>query len=74
LSGLQKRFDEFAFAAHHHSGKSSEPFSFRHFRPGVQLFRQQTELVRGNVPAFDSFQQMLEQGVRQIAALNVGHG
>ena len=50
LAGLQKGFDEFAFAANGQARKFFEPFSFRHFGLRVEPVGEQTELIGGNIP------------------------
>jgi hypothetical protein len=49
LAGLQKSFDEFAFAADGHAGKFLEPFSFRHFGLRIQPAARQDDLFVRNV-------------------------
>jgi hypothetical protein len=74
LSGLQKGFDEFAFAANGQAGKSLEPFSLRHFRPGAQPIRQKPKLIGGNFPAADAVEQMIKKAGRKIVAANSRRG
>jgi hypothetical protein len=73
LSRLQKGFDEFTFAADGHAGKSLEPLARRGLGSGVQPVGQQLEMVRGNMPVSDSFQEMLVEGTGKLAALDLRH-
>ena len=73
LSGLQKGFDEFAFAANGHAGKFLEPFFIRHFRIGIQPLCEQNNLFAGNFTLTHSRQKMSQQSFRQFPATDFRH-
>jgi hypothetical protein len=73
LSRLQKRFDEFAFAANGQAGKLIEPFALRHFGVGAQPIRHESKLGGGNVSVADAVKQMVEEARRQILSANPRH-
>jgi len=74
LAGLQKGFDEFAFAANGQAGKFLEPGAVRHFGCGVEPIRQPSKLVGGNFSAADAVKQMIENAWRKIVPANLRHG
>jgi hypothetical protein len=74
LSGLQKSFDQFTFAADRHAGKLLEPFAFGHFGFGVEPIREQSELIGGDVSAADAVKQMVQEARRKTVAANPRHG
>jgi hypothetical protein len=71
---LQEGPDEFAVAADGHAGKFLEPRTFRHFRFSAKPICQQAKLVRGNIPAADAIEQMIEKVWRKIVAPDAWHG
>jgi hypothetical protein len=74
LSGLQKSFDEFAFAADSHAGKFLEPFAVRHFGFDMKPVGQKSKLVGGNVATADPVKQVSQKWRRKIVAADAGHG
>ena len=74
LSGLQKGFDEFAFAADAHAGKPFEPSPLRHFRFESQPVRQESELIGGDVPAAYAVEQVIEKARGKAVAADARHG
>ena len=74
LSGLQKGFDEFAFAANGQAGKFLEPFAGRHFGIRAELIRQESKLGGGNFSAANAVEQMIKQARRKIVTANSRHG
>jgi hypothetical protein len=74
LSGLQKSFDHFAFAADRHAGEFLEPFALRHFRFGVRPIRQRSQLIGGNLSSADAVEQMVKKERRKTVASNSRHG
>jgi hypothetical protein len=74
LAGLQKGFDEFAFAADGHAGKFLEPFAVRHFGFGIKSVGQKSKLINGNVATADTVEQVREKLRRKIVAADAGHG
>jgi hypothetical protein len=74
LPGLQKGFDEFAFAANGQAGKFLAPWTVRHFGFGAEPIRHQPKLIGGNVAAADAVKQMIEEVWRKIVAPNSWHG
>ena len=74
LAGKEEGFDQLAFATNSHAGKCLEPFSIGNFGLLCEPIRQLPELIGGNIPGFDAFQQMRIQWSRKIAASDAGHG
>ena len=74
LSGLQKSFDEFAFAANGQAGKFLEPLAGRDFGISAKPIRQESKLVGGNFSAADAVEQMIKQARRKIVTANSRHG
>ena len=74
LSGLQKCFDEFAFAANSHASKFLEAFALRHFGSSLKPVGQKAKLAGGNVAAMDPVKQMRQKLRWQIVAADAGHG
>jgi hypothetical protein len=60
LSGLQKCFDEFAFAADGHAWKDFVSFLIRDFGFGVEPFGEEAELICSNVARSDSVDEVRE--------------
>lgn len=74
LSGLQKGFDEFAFAANGQAGKLLEPFSLRHLGFSREPVGEESKLVGGDVPPADAIEQVGQKLRWKIVAANARHG
>ena len=74
LSGLQKGFDEFAFAADGHARKFLEPLAFRHNRLALKPVRQKFELIGGNFSFTGAVEQVIQQPGRKTLTANARHG
>ena len=70
----QKCLDQLTVATHGHAGKALVPFTLGHVGLRVEPCREQRELRRGNLPALNAFQQMLQQRGRDMLSADFRHG
>jgi hypothetical protein len=72
--GQEEGFDQFAFTAGDHAGKTLEPRADGNLWIFVQPDSEDRELICGDAAIPDTIKKMPQHGWRKVLAANLGHG